>query len=239
MQASARQGDITVGILALQGAFAEHQAMFQKLSMKRRLHIVQVRTPEDLKKCDALVIPGGESTTIALLARLAGLLQPLRDFVKSRPVWGTCAGAILLAQAVEGMKKGGQELLGGISVTIMRNGFGSQAESFEAPLDVQGLRDPDQPFHGVFIRAPVVLSLNPSSGDPPIEIVSRLPTSLLPYNHSLNALDEEDSDPRDPRTIVALRQGHHLLTTFHPELTKDDRFHEYFIRQCVLPSLSS
>lgn len=138
---------VLILVVALQGAFAEHQAMFQKLSMKRRLHIVQVRTPEDLKKCDALVIPGGgevarfsavssqsfnwscarsESTTIALLARLAGLLQPLRDFVKSRPVWGTCAGAILLAQAVEGMKKGGQELLGGISVTIMRNGFGSQ-----------------------------------------------------------------------------------------------------------------
>ncbi|KAH9928840.1 SNO glutamine amidotransferase [Fomitopsis serialis] len=238
MQSSTHREVVTVGILALQGAFVEHQATLQKVSLRRRIHIVQVRTPEDLAKCDALIIPGGESTTIALLARLAGLLAPLRDFVKTKPVWGTCAGAILLAQAAEGTKKGGQELLGGVSVTIMRNGFGSQVESFEAPLTVDGLRDSDRPFHGVFIRAPVVLSLDPSSNDPPIEVVSRLSASLLPHNQTTIPLDAGNTDPNDPRTIVALRQGRHLLTTFHPELTKDDRFHEYFIRQCVLPSLS-
>ena len=96
-----------------------------------------------------------ESTTIALLARLAGLLEPMREFLKTKPVWGTCAGAILLARWIEGAKKGGQELLGGISVAIERNGFGSQIESFEAPLEVEGLRESNRPFHGVFIRAPV------------------------------------------------------------------------------------
>ncbi|RDX41218.1 SNO glutamine amidotransferase [Lentinus brumalis] len=231
--------NVTIGILALQGAFAEHQVMLQKASLKRRVVIVLVRQQEDLDKCDALIIPGGESTTIALLARLAGLLEPMREFLKTKPVWGTCAGAILLSRWVEGAKKGGQELLGGISVTIERNGFGSQVESFEAPLEVEGLRESNRPFHGVFIRAPVVIGLNPSPTDPPIQIISRISPSLLPASQTVVPLDEDDTDPRDPRTIVALRQGLHLLTTFHPELTKDDRFHEYFVRECVLPTVTS
>ena len=165
---------LTSVITALQGAFAEHQVMLQKASLKRRVIIVLVRQQEDLDKCDALIIPGGgaaliplcnihvpdccsrvESTTIALLARLAGLLEPMREFLKTKPVWGTCAGAILLSRWVEGAKKGGQELLGGISISIERNGFGSQVESFEAPLEVEGLREANRPFHGIFIRAPV------------------------------------------------------------------------------------
>lgn len=101
-----------------------------------------------------------ESTTIALLARLAGLLEPLREFLKAKPVWGTCAGAILLARAVAGAKRGGQELLGGISVAVERNGFGSQVESFEAPLEVDGLRESNRAFHGIFIRAPVSFPLS-------------------------------------------------------------------------------
>jgi 5'-phosphate synthase pdxT subunit len=144
---------------ALQGAFAEHQVMLQKLTGKnRRLEAIEVRTLEELKRCDALIIPGGglspfllslcgpttthifapatrvradlarptESTTIALLARLSGLMEPLCEFVKTKPVWGTCAGAILLAQVVSNPKRGGQELLGGVSVKITRNGWGSQ-----------------------------------------------------------------------------------------------------------------
>lgn len=156
-------------IAALQGAFAEHQAILKKLSGKgkSRLETIEVRTPEELKRCDALIIPGGgtagqisfllslfmarlakpfalvghifpcvlttppmslcpESTTIALLARLSGLMEPLREFVKTKSVWGTCAGAILLARAVSNPKIGGQELLGGVSVKIARNGWGSQ-----------------------------------------------------------------------------------------------------------------
>ena len=180
-----------------------------------------------------------ESTTIALLARLAGLLEPMREFLKTKPVWGTCAGAILLARWVENAKKGGQELLSGLSVSVARNGFGSQVESFEAPLEVDGLREANRPFPGIFIRAPVVLALRPAPGEPPIQILSRVSASLLPAGQTAVSPDEDDTDPRDPRTIVALRQGMHLLTTFHPELTKDDRFHEYFVKECVLPTLGS
>jgi len=189
-----------------------------------------VRTTAELDQCDALIIPGGESTTIALLARLCHLLEPIREFLTRKPVWGTCAGAILLAQTIEGAKKGGQELFGGMSITIQRNGWGSQMESFEALLDVEGLKDPQQPFTGVFIRAPVILALNASPNDPPISIIARLPSSVLSRLVTL----PRDTDPQDTRTIVAIRQGRHFLTTFHPELTQDNRFHDYFLRNCVL-----
>jgi 5'-phosphate synthase pdxT subunit len=135
---------------------------------------LQVRTPDDLAACDALIIPGGgacslhyfawshvsfpdsESTTIALLMRSSALEGPLQAFLKVKPVWGTCAGAILLSNAVVGAKRGGQELLRAMDVTIERNGFGSQLDSFEAPLQVgQGPNDGGRIFHGVFIRAPV------------------------------------------------------------------------------------
>ena len=145
-------------------------------------------------------------------------------------------------------KKGGQELLGGMSITVGRNGWGSQVESFEALLDVAGLRESKRPFPGIFIRAPVsplfslshsflipiisfqvLLKLSATERDPPISVIARLPSSIVPRL--------QDSDPGidvDIQTIVAIRQGRHLLTTFHPELTLDDRFHEYFVRECVL-----
>ncbi|KAI9466662.1 SNO glutamine amidotransferase [Lactarius psammicola] len=222
--------DAVIGILALQGAFAEHQVMLKKISGKRQLDVIQVRTPEELKLCDALIIPGGESTTMGLLAKISGLIEPLREFIKTKSVWGTCAGAILLSQAVSNPKKGGQELLGGVSVEIMRNGWGSQVESFEAPLQVSGLRDAHIPFPGVFIRAPVIVELLSAASEPHIHVISRIPDSLLPRS-------SRDEGP--DRAIVALRQGRHLLTTFHPELTCDSRFHEYFVHECVLPSLVS
>ncbi|KDR71029.1 hypothetical protein GALMADRAFT_254179 [Galerina marginata CBS 339.88] len=218
-----------IGILALQGAFAEHQAALERLPFRIKLEVILVKTPEDLQRCDALIIPGGESTTIALLARLSGVLDPLKEFVKTKPVWGTCAGAILLSQAVENAKKGGQELLGAMSITIARNGWGSQVESFEAALEVEGLQNPDVPFTGIFIRAPVVLKLTPSPGDPPINVIAKLSPNLLPP--SLASTDHSD----EPKIFVALRQGLHFLTTFHPELTDDNRFHEYFVRECVFP----
>ncbi|KAL4067154.1 PdxT/SNO family [Scleroderma yunnanense] len=228
------QGKLTVGILALQGAFAEHQTALQKVASARKITVCLVRTPDDLQKCDALIIPGGESTTIALLAKLAGLLEPLRQFSKEKPIWGTCAGAILLAQVVENTKKGGQDLLGSMSITVARNGWGSQVESFEAPLSVDGLRNSEKPFTGVFIRAPVILALHPSPDVPPIHVVARLPVGTVPKSSAASV----QLDPDDPRTIVAVRQGKHMMTTFHPELTKDGRFHEYFVQTCVLPSLS-
>jgi len=167
---------------------------------------------------------------MGLLAKLSGLIEPLREFVKTNSVWGTCAGAILLSQAVSNPKKGGQELLGGVSVKMMRNGWGSQVESFEAPLQVNGLRNAHIPFPGVFIRAPVVVELVSVPSEPHIHVISRIPDSLLPRT-------SHDEGP--DRAIVALRQGRHLLTTFQPELTNDSRFHEYFVLECVLPSMES
>jgi 5'-phosphate synthase pdxT subunit len=119
-----------------------------------------------------------------------------------------------------------------MSITIARNGWGSQVESFEAELQATGLRNSKQPFKGIFIRAPVILTLSPLPSDPSIEVVARLPARFLPHGIS------GQIDDNDPRTIVALRQGMHFLTTFHPELTKDDRFHEYFVKGCVLPTRS-
>ncbi|KAJ1304750.1 hypothetical protein OPQ81_005888 [Rhizoctonia solani] len=228
-------GMATVGILALQGAFAEHQEIISRVTP--RVQATLVRTPAELAQCDGLIIPGGESTSIILLARLANLLEPLREFIRTKPVWGTCAGAILLASGgVEGAKKGGQEILGGIGVRIGRNGFGSQLESFEADLEVKGLANEDRPFNGIFIRAPIILSFTKPDPKRPIEFIARLPDHLLPENLPYtDSSDTSSDDPNiDPRTVVALRQGRTLLTTFHPELTRDDRFHEYFVRSCVL-----
>jgi len=228
------QGQVVIGILALQGAFAEHETALRKLSSPIKVCPLLVRTPDDLAKCDGLIIPGGESTTIALLAKLAGLLQPLREFTKTKPIWGTCAGAILLAQTVENPKKGGQELLSGMTLTVARNGWGSQLDSFEAPLIVEGLQNSHNTFTGVFIRAPVIKAINLSPDQPPIRVIARLPLGVVPKAETITPLDNED----DPRRIVAVQQGNHLLTTFHPELTKDGRFHEYFVRACVVPLLS-
>ncbi|CAE6438933.1 unnamed protein product [Rhizoctonia solani] len=228
-------GMATVGVLALQGAFAEHQEIISRVTP--RVQATLVRTPAELAICDGLIIPGGESTAIILLARLANLLEPLREFVRTKPVWGTCAGAILLASGgVEGAKKGGQEVLGGVSVRIGRNGFGSQLESFEADLELSGLVDEGRPFNGIFIRAPIILSFTEPDPKRPIEYIARLPGYLLPENLPYaGPSDVTSGDPSiDPRTVVALRQGRTLLTTFHPELTRDDRFHEYFVRSCVL-----
>ncbi|KAJ3709564.1 glutamine amidotransferase subunit pdxT [Lentinula raphanica] len=220
--------EVSIGILALQGAFAEHQSALNRLNPSRKLNVILVRTPDDLCQCDALIIPGGESTTIALLARLAGLFEPLKEFMKVKPIWGTCAGAILLSQAVVGAKKGGQELLGGISTKIARNGWGSQVESFEVPLELNGLEESTRSFQAFFIRAPVVLEMFPPD-ESPITVVARIPLDVLPPS-----LVDENMHEDDPRTVVALRQGRHLLTTFHPELTEDDRFHRYFVEKCVL-----
>jgi len=247
-----------VGASALQGAFVEHQAILSRIArVKSRsadgkscsptaVRTVLVRTVDELAECGALIIPGGESTTIALLARLRGLLEPLRGFARSKPMWGTCAGAVLLSSGgVVGTKKGGQEVIGGIDVCVERNGWGSQLESFEAELNVVGLRDSNQPFTGIFIRAPVILALTALNDDtrPPVVVLARLPSSLVPSITSQKGF--QDPDPQldlhsaDSRTIVALRQGRHLLTTFHPELTRDDRFHEYFVTECVLGGLMS
>ncbi len=186
-----------VGVLALQGDFAEHLAMLRRIGVEG----VEVRLPQHLEQVQGLIIPGGESTTIGKLAVDFGLLEPLRAFGRQHPVWGTCAGAIFLS------KDAGrdQPLLELMDITVQRNAFGRQVDSFEADLDIEPLKQAtgtSEPYHAVFIRAPIIASVHGEA-----EVLAALP---------------------DGR-IVAARQGHLLATSFHPELTDDVRFHQYFV----------
>lgn len=142
---------MTVGVLALQGDFREHREMLERMGH----HVAEIRKPAQLHEIDALIIPGGESTTIARLILSNGFQQPLRDFCASgRPVWGTCAGAILLAKRVDNLDRPGIETM---DIAVHRNAFGRQVDSFEAALTVEGIQGP--PFHAVFIRAPLIESV--------------------------------------------------------------------------------
>ncbi|KIN07332.1 hypothetical protein OIDMADRAFT_36864 [Oidiodendron maius Zn] len=175
--------DVTVGVLALQGAFNEHVQLLRQAAqilasrdnaVKRRWAFAEIRTAAELAACDALIIPGGESTTMSLVAERSGVLEPLRDFVKvlRKPTWGTCAGLILLAESANRTKNGGQELIGGLDVRVNRNHFGRQTESFQANLDLPFLRNPGgkgfdtkaDPFRAIFIRAPIVEKVLPVVG---------------------------------------------------------------------------
>lgn len=188
---------VRIGVLALQGAFAEHIAVLRRLGAEA----VEVRTPQQLDELDGLIIPGGESTTMGLIAQRWGLVDPLRAWVHSgRPTWGTCAGMILLAERATGQKQGGQPLLGGLDVTVNRNYFGRQVDSFEATLTVAGFDPPQSP--GIFIRAPGITEIGPE-----VESLAELPGPVY----------------------VAVRQGPILATAFHPELTPDNRWHALFI----------
>ena len=186
-----------IGVLALQGDFAEHIVMLKELSVEAS----EVRLPEHLNNLDGLIIPGGESTTIGKLAVAYNLMEPLKQFGLRRAIWGTCAGAIFLSKDVSRE----QPLLGLMDIKVERNAFGRQVDSFEADLDISELKQAtgtDEAFHAVFIRAPIIESV---SGD--AKILASLP---------------------DGR-IVAAQQGHFLATSFHPELTGDMRFHQYFL----------
>jgi pyridoxal 5'-phosphate synthase pdxT subunit len=189
--------EMTVGVLALQGAFAEHARMLRQLGQD----VVEVRLPEQLESIDRLIIPGGESTTIGKLLVAYGLLEPIRERAqRGLPVWGTCAGMILLARDIAEGRPEGQPALGLMDITARRNAFGRQLDSFEADLHVAGLED--APFRAVFIRAPVI---------------ERIGAGVEP----LAALDDS--------RVVAARQGHLLATAFHPELTNDPRLHQLFL----------
>jgi pyridoxal 5'-phosphate synthase pdxT subunit len=183
-----------IGVLALQGAFIEHQKMLNQLGAE----VVQVRLPGQLDGLEGLIIPGGESTTIGKLATAFNMMEPLRMFAQEKPTWGTCAGMIFLAKDI-GIDR--QPILGLMDITVNRNAFGRQIDSFEADLDISILDG--APFHAVFIRAPVATRAGER-----VEILCRL----------------------DDEYIVAAQQGHLLATAFHPELTNDARLHEYFLR---------
>ena len=183
----------TVGVLALQGDFSEHEAILRKLDAEVR----EVRLPADLEGLDCLIIPGGESTTITRLMAMYGLLEPLRAFAAHRPVWGTCAGMIVMAKHATDLD---QETLGLMDVVVVRNAFGRQVDSFEADLQIEEI--PGEPYHAVFIRAPLIKDAGPG-----VKVLARI----------------------EGRGIVAARQGHLLATSFHPELTDDPRMHRYFL----------
>ena len=181
-----------IGVLALQGAFIEHVKMLRRLDATA----VEVRLPHQLSDLDGLIIPGGESTTIGKLATEYGLMAPLQEFARAKPTWGTCAGMIFLAKNI-GIEE--QPILGAMDITVDRNAFGRQIDSFETDLDIAGLSAAS--FHAVFIRAPVVTAV--AEG---VEVLARL----------------------DGGRIVAVRQGRLLATAFHPELTDDLRLHSLF-----------
>ncbi len=190
-----------VGVLALQGDFREHVEMLAGLGSEA----VEVRVPNQLTECDSLIIPGGESTTIGKLAKAFELMEPLREFGDRRPIWGTCAGAILLSQG----EQRDQPFLGLMDITVQRNAFGRQVDSFETELKVSELEMPEKPFRAIFIRAPMISRVGEN-----VEVICRLPTNQESTNDG----------------IVAARQGRFLATCFHPELTEDPRFHRYFIQ---------
>lgn len=190
-----------IGVLALQGAFAEHIQMLNLLGVDA----VEIRRADQLEDLDGLIIPGGESTTIGKLAVDFDLFKPLKSFAANKPVWGTCAGAIFLSRDA----KRNQPLLGVMDITVERNAFGRQVQSFETDLSVPSLEDGNRPYHAIFIRAPLIESIQ---GD--ARVLARL----------------EDG------RIVAAQQGHLLATSFHPELTRDDRFHRYFVSMVQLPA---
>ena len=203
--------ELTIGVLALQGAFIEHIKMLRQLGVKA----VEVRKAEQLTDLDGLILPGGESTTMGLIAERWGLVEPLRAWVHSgQPPWGTCAGMILLADRAANQKLGGQPLLGGFDITVNRNYFGRQVDSFETDLLVAELGD--APFHAVFIRAPAIMAVGPQA-------------------HSLIDV----TTPTGETVIAAARQGNLLATAFHPELTTDTRWHELFIRMVEAARASS
>ncbi len=189
-----------VGVLALQGDVREHQRILTELGA----HAPRVRTPDDLAGVDGLVIPGGESTTIARLAVVLDMLEPLRKAVESGlPVYGSCAGMILLADRLVGAPDG-QPTIGGLGITVRRNAFGRQVDSFETDLDIAVLGPP--PMRAVFIRAPWV-----EQADDDVAVLARV-----------------DGGAADA-TIVAVEQGALLATSFHPELTGDVRMHQHFL----------
>lgn len=191
------QNRMTVGVLALQGDFREHCAVLRRIGVEP----VEVRLPRQLALVERLIIPGGESTTIGRLLVMYQMLEPIRERAgRDLAIWGTCAGAILLANEVVGQKQGGQPAIGAMNLTIQRNAYGSQLDSFEAPITMPIIGE--APLPGVFIRAPRIVTLGQGC-----EAVGWL----------------EDG------SVVAARQGRLLATTFHPELTGDDRVHRLFL----------
>lgn len=189
----------TIGVLALQGDFFEHEASLRHLGVRTR----QVRTAEELRGLDGLIIPGGESTTFCRLMSDFRLYEPLGAFLRTGvPVWGTCAGMIMLAKQASDLEF---PTLEAMDIAVLRNAYGRQVDSFEADIAVKGIGP--EPFHAVFIRAPVVDKVGPG-----VEVLA------MAWDEKLGC-----------ETPVAVRERQYLATSFHPELTGDTRLHAYFL----------
>jgi 5'-phosphate synthase pdxT subunit len=198
---------MTIGVLALQGDVREHASALADLGEAPR----PVVGPADLDGLDGLVIPGGESTTLSLLLESSGLFEPLEEALDGGlPVFGTCAGMILLATEVLGGRPD-QRRFGVIDLTVLRNGYGRQVASFECDLVVDGIEEP--PVHAVFIRAPLVEAAGPG-----VDVLARLPT-----DPDTGGAQVGSGSP------VVCRQGRVLVSAFHPELTGDRRLHRLFV----------
>lgn len=192
----------TIGVLAIQGGVREHLLALDLSGSRATL----VKTLEQLNGVDALVIPGGESSTMDKLARTFELMEPLREARASgMPMFGSCAGMIMLADRIVGAIEG-QESIGGLDITVERNAFGGQTQSFETGIAVGGIRDPEREFEGIFIRAPWVVAAGEST-----EVIAKI-----------------SSGPHEGR-IVGVRSDTLMATSFHPELTADPRVHELFV----------
>ncbi|KAF8423303.1 pyridoxine synthesis protein PDX2 [Tirmania nivea] len=249
---------ITVGVLALQGTFSEHLQLLRKaittppvpFPQNTTFNFIAVRTPEQLASCDALILPGGESTTISLIAERSNLLEPLRQFVKlnAKPVWGTCAGMILLSERANRTKRDGQQLIGGLDVVINRNYFGRQVESFEYALDmpapvIENLLDAaeaasarslDPGEEDTEVRTPVVEGWKRGKNEK-VEILEmtgdshRTGEAIVDQGHTvLGKKGVKEAKQLVPRgNIVVVRQGNVVGTSFHPELTGNVRMYRW------------
>ena len=186
--------ELNIGVLAVQGDFAEHIAILHSIDVEAR----EVRLPEHLEALDGLIIPGGESTTLSRLMSIYDLREPVARMVaEGRPVWGTCAGMIMLANEITEQDP---VPLGLMDIGVQRNAFGRQVDSFEQELQITPLSS--EPYHCIFIRAPVVIRVGES-----VKVLASL----------------DDGRP------VAVQQDNLLATAFHPELTRDSRVHQYFV----------
>ena len=191
-----------IGVLAIQGDVREHALCLEQLEVQVRL----VKTAEQLVGIAGLIIPGGESTTMSILAVKNQLFGPLRGLRSQIPMYGSCAGLIMLADSISD-GRADQETIGGLDITAKRNAFGRQVDSFEIDLNIPAIGPPN--FHAVFIRAPLVETASPA-----VEVLA-----VIPADKSLTGSDQ----------VVAVRQDNLMATSFHPEITSDLRIHKYFV----------
>jgi 5'-phosphate synthase pdxT subunit len=201
MKTTRRPAELTVGVLAVQGDFAEHIATLRSLGIEGR----EVRLPQHLDKVEGLIIPGGESTTLSRLMSIYGLREPVIQMAQQgKAIWGTCAGMIMMAREIT---EEDPLPLGLLDIGVQRNAFGRQVDSFEQDLEIEGFDH--TPFHGVFIRAPVIHRVGKA-----VRVLASLSAGRP----------------------VAVQQGNLLATAFHPELTTDNRFHRYFLDLVPAPA---